>query len=44
MIGDLPIWERPELFEARNRFWQLAHEQLDGSSKILSRYITSWDL
>ncbi len=38
MIAGLLIYERPELFEAHNRFWQIVHEQIDGSSKILSRY------
>ena len=44
MIAGLLIYERPELFEAHNRFWQIVHEQIDGSSKVLSRYITPWDL
>ena len=33
MIAGLPIYKRPELFEAHNRFWQIVHEQIDGSSK-----------
>ena len=37
MIAGLLIYERPELFEAHNRFWQIVHEQIGGSSKILSR-------
>ena len=44
MIAGLPMYDRPELFEAHNRFWQLVHEQIDGFPKILSRYITTWDL
>ena len=44
MIADLPIYERPKLFEAHNRFWQLVHEEIDVSSKIPSRYVTPWDL
>tara|TARA_B100001769_G_scaffold246396_1_gene216769 strand:- start:41 stop:199 length:159 start_codon:yes stop_codon:yes gene_type:complete len=44
MIVGLPIYERLELFEAHNRFWQIVDEQIDGSPKILSRNITLWDL
>ena len=44
MIAGLPMYERPELFEAHNNFWQLIHEQIVGSPKILSRNIAPWDL
>ena len=44
MIAGLLIYERPELFEAHNRFWQIVHEQIDGSPKIVSRNISLWDL
>ena len=44
MIAGLPMYDRPELFEAHNKFWQLVHEQLTGSPKILSRNISPWDL
>ena len=33
MIAGLPSYERLELFEAHNRFWQIVHEQIDGSQK-----------
>ena len=38
------MYDRLELFEAHNKFWQLVHDQIDGSPKILSRYISLWDL
>jgi len=38
------MYDRLELFEAHNKFWQLVHHQIDGSPKILSRYINRWDL
>ena len=44
MIAGLPMYDRPELFEAHNKFWQLVHEQITGSPKILSRNISPWDL
>ena len=44
MISGLLMYDRPELFEAFNRFLQLVHEQIDGFPKILSRYINPWDL
>ena len=44
MIAGLPMYDRPELFEANNKFWQLVHEQITGSPKILSRNISPWDL
>ena len=36
--------DRLELFEAHNKFWKLVHDQIDQSPKILSRYISLWDL
>ena len=44
MIAGLPMYDRPELFEANNKFWQVVHEQITGSPKILSRNISPWDL
>ena len=44
MIAGLPMYDRPELFEAHNELWQLIHEQIVGSPKILSRNISPWDL
>ena len=44
MIADLPMYDRPKLFEAHNKLWQLIHEQIVGSLKILSRPISPWDL
>ena len=38
------MYDRPELFEAHNKFWQLVHEQINGSPKILSRNISPWEL
>ena len=38
------MYDRLELFEAHNKFWQLVHDQIDQSPKILSRYISLWDL
>ena len=38
------MYDRPELFEAQNKFWQLVHEQINGSPKILSRNISPWGL
>ena len=43
MIAGLPMYDRPELFEAHNKLWQLIHEQIVGSLKILSRNITPWE-
>ena len=44
MIAGLPMYDRPELFEAHNKFWQLVHKQIVGSPEILSRNMSSWDL
>ena len=44
MIAGLPMYDRPELFEANNKFWQVVHKQITGSPKILSRNISPWDL
>ena len=37
MIAGLPMYERPELFQAHDNFWQLIHKQIDGSPQKLSR-------
>ena len=44
MIAGLPMYERPELFEAHDNFWQLIHKQIDGSPQKLSRNIELWEL
>ena len=44
MIAGLPMYDRPELFEAHNKFWKLVREQITGSPQILSRNISPWDL
>ena len=44
MIAGLPMYDRPELFEAHDKFWRLIHKQIIGSPKILSRNIAPWDL
>ena len=36
--------DRPELFEAHNKFWQLVRREIDRFPKILSRYFSPWDL
>ena len=44
MIAGLPMYDRPELFEAHNKLWQLVHEQIVESPKLLSRNISPWNL
>ena len=44
MIAGLPMYERPELFQAHDNLWQLIHKQIDGSPQKLSRNIELWDL
>ena len=29
MIAGLPMYDRPELFEAHNKFWQLVRREID---------------
>ena len=44
MIAGLPMYERPELFQAHDNLWQLIHKQIDGSPQKLSRNVELWDL
>ena len=44
MIAGLPMYERPELFQAHDNFWQLIHKQIHGSPQKLSRNIDLWEL
>ena len=44
MIAGLPMYDRPELFEAHNKFWQLVRREIDRFPKILSRYFSPWNL
>ena len=44
MIAGLPMYERPELFQAHDNLWQLIHNQIDGSPQRLSRNVELWDL
>ena len=44
MIAGLPMYERPELFQAHDNLWQLIHKQIDGSPQKLSRNVALWDL
>ena len=44
MIVGLPMYERPELFQAHDNLWQLIHKQIDGSPQKLSRNVELWDL
>ena len=44
MIAGLPMYERPELFQAHDDFWQLIHKQIHGSPQKLSRNIDLWEL
>jgi len=44
MIAGLPMYERPELFQAHDNLWQLIHKQIHGSPQKLSRNVELWEL